>query len=127
MKVETYLSSKCLVSYLISIWVYPLYNTISMYIDYLKNHVQKSQILFALRCSNANLSGDNKTSYNRLEHGCIVTSRIKEQESYRRNGCLRRSGRRRVERSQKLMNETITESNCILFLIPVVSKAFKNI
>ena len=96
-------------------------------IDYLKNHVQKSQILFALRYSNANLSGDNKTSYNRLEHGCIVTSRIKEQESYRRNGCLRRSGRRRVERSQKLMNETITESNCILFLIPVVNKAFKNI
>ena len=98
-----------------------------MYIDYLKNHVQKSQILFALRYSNANLSGDNKTSYNRLKHGCIVTSRIKEQESYRRNGCLRRSGRRRVERSQKLMNETITESNCILFLIPVVNKAFKNI
>ena len=78
MKVETYLSSKCLVSYLKYLGIY---NTISKYIDYLKNHVQKSQILFELCYSNANLSGDNKTSYNRLEHVCIVTSRIKEQKA----------------------------------------------
>ena len=51
MKVETYLSSKCLVSYLKYLGIY---NTISKYIDYLKNHVQKSQILFELCYSNAN-------------------------------------------------------------------------